>query len=198
MPAYNPRDKLMFKAHVQGFRARSVFKLEELDQKFRLFYPGQKVLDVGAAPGSWLQYTSEKIGPSGFALGLDLQEIAPVAANVATEVADISSHELVTQILSAHGLNLVDLIISDIAPNTSGIAYVDQLKSIELNRAIFELAKTHLKPGGKLVMKVFPGEHFDKFLKELKLYFKNVSVQKVKASRESSREVYVICKKGQH
>jgi 23S rRNA (uridine2552-2'-O)-methyltransferase len=193
---YNHRDPLMFKAYHEGYRARSVYKLEELDKKFRLIHPDMSVLDIGAAPGSWLQYVSERID-QGTVLGVDLQQIEPIPG-VATEILDITDKDKTAEILTKYKINKVDLILSDIAPNTSGIAYRDQLLSVELNQAIFEVAKNHLKPGGKLVMKVFPGEHFTKFLKQLKSYFKDVSVQKVTASRESSREVYVVCARAQH
>lgn len=197
MSAYNHKDPLMFKAHREGFRARSVFKLEELDKKFHFFATGMKVLDLGAAPGSWLQFASDKIGPAGKILGLDLQPIAPVGDNVTTEICDISDLDKVTQVLTSHDIQTFDLVISDLAPNTTGINYVDQLNSVRLNKAVFEVAKKHLIPSGRLIMKVFPGEHFDRFLKELKLYYKDVSVQRVSASRESSREVYVVCEKAQ-
>jgi 23S rRNA (uridine2552-2'-O)-methyltransferase len=190
---YNYKDPLMFKAHREGFRARSVYKLEELDEKFGLFFPNMKVLDVGAAPGSWLQYVSPLIRPKGKALGLDLKEIKPIGNNVVTKIADIMDVEAIKSFITELKWNKVDIIISDIAPNTTGIAYVDQKKSVELSLSIFELAKQFLRPRGRLVMKVFPGEDFSQFMKTLKGYFKHVSVQKVSASRDRSREVYVVC-----
>lgn len=190
---YIPNDRLAMKARDKGFRARSVFKLEELDQKFNLIKEGTSVLDIGAAPGSWLQYASKKLGSKGILIGIDLKPIAPVASNTYTYVTDITDHARIKEILSDFNLGEVDLILSDIAPNTTGIKYVDQKRSVELNQAIVKTAKTFLKSGGRLVMKVFPGEDFDRFLKELKRDFKNTYVTKTQASRERSREVYIIC-----
>lgn len=190
---YTPNDKLAQKARHRGFRARSVFKLEELDEKFNLIEEGMAVLDLGSAPGSWLQYTAGKIGPDGLAIGIDLKEIAPIAHNTITYVADITDIKRIKQILSKFNLDKVDLILSDIAPNTTGIKYVDQKRSVELNQAIAGTAKQFLVPRGKLVMKVFSGEDLPQFIKDLKRMFRNVAVTKVDASRDRSREVYIIC-----
>lgn len=190
---YIPNDKLAQKARFKGFRARSVFKLEELDQKFNLIDEGMAVLDLGAAPGSWLQYTSKKIGSEGLAIGVDLKEISPIADNVITYTADVTAIKRIKQILSKFNLDRVDLILSDIAPNTTGIKYVDQKRSVELNQAIVKTAKQFLVPRGKLVMKVFSGEDLTQFIKDLKKLFRNVSITKVDASRDRSREVYIIC-----
>lgn len=190
---YTPNDKFSQKARHKGFRARSVFKLEELDQKFNLIEDGMSVLDLGAAPGSWLQYTSERIGSAGLAIGIDLKEISPIANNVITYPADVTDIKRIKQILKKFNLDKVDLILSDIAPNTTGIKYVDQKRSVELNQAIVETAKSFLQPRGKLVMKVFSGEDLTQFIKDLKKIFRNVSVTKVDASRDRSREVYIIC-----
>jgi 23S rRNA (uridine2552-2'-O)-methyltransferase len=181
---YTPNDKWAQKAKASSFRARSVYKLKELDAKFHLIKPGLDILDVGAAPGSWLQYVSTKIGSKGHVLGVDLQEIAPIAANVTTVVADINSWQPDRQF---------DLILSDIAPSTTGIPLVDQRRSLQLSKAVFALAKPFLKPGGTLVMKVFDSQEFHAFTKELRAHFSKVTVVKVQASRGSSREVYVVC-----
>jgi 23S rRNA (uridine2552-2'-O)-methyltransferase len=178
---YTPNDKWAQKAQSAGFRARSVYKLQELDQKYHLLRPGMQVLDVGAAPGSWLQYAS---GIAEHVTGIDIQEIAPVAENVSTLVSDIAEFKTEFKF---------DVILSDIAPSTTGMPLVDQKKSVELNRSIFNLAKTALQPGGTLVMKVFEGREFQIFMQELKGYFPNVVVHKTKATRDSSHEIYVIC-----
>ncbi len=191
--AYNPHDRLMIRAKREGFRARSVYKLQEINNKFNLFVPGMKVLDLGAAPGSWLQFASQKVGSKGQILGLDLQEIEPVAENVITQVCDIQNSELVNQLISELGWAEVDLIVSDIAPSISGIKHADQLKSLELNRAVFEVAKKYLNSSGKLVIKVFQGEGLDRFFRELKNYFRKVEVMTARASRDRSVEQYVVC-----
>lgn len=187
---YIPNDKLARKARFEGFRARSVYKLEELDQRFHLLSPGQDVLDLGAAPGSWMQYAAQKVGEAGSVMGIDLQVIQPISQNAKSFIADINSIEEVQKII---GNKKFDLVLSDLAPNTTGIKEVDASRSVELDKSVFEIAKFSLKPGCKLVMKVFQGEELTKFLKQLKLHFKSVAVFKSQASRDRSREVYIIC-----
>lgn len=191
--AYNPHDKLMVKAKTQGYRARSVYKLMELDQKFKLFKPGQKVLDIGAAPGSWLQYVSQVVGPSGFVLGLDLQEIKPVSRNVATEIVDIENYGELEKIFVKHEISQFDLVISDIAPSTTGIKGLDNKRSYELSKIAFEISLKYLKRSGSLVMKIFQGEEIGPFMSQLKQEFGFVTAYKVRASRDRSREVYLVC-----
>lgn len=191
---YNPKDRLMIKAKQQGFRARSVYKLKELDQKFNLLLPGMKVLDIGAAPGSWLQFISQKVGPKGLGIGIDLQPIKPISQNIVTKIGDIREINDVNSIIDNLNIEKFDLIVSDAAPNTSGIKEVDQYKSIELCRGVVQIAKNWLKTQGILVMKVFRGGDFEKFIKDLKYYFSQVKIVKVKASRDRSQEVYIICK----
>ena len=191
--AYTPNDKWSRKAKEEGYRARSFYKLKELDEKFNLTRSGLKVLDLGAAPGSWLQYTSKKVGKDGKVLGLDLEKIFPVAENVKTVVCDITNLEEVEEIIRNLSFENLDLILSDISPNTSGIKYVDQQRSIQLNQIIFKIAQKYLKSGGVLVMKVFHGESLFSFRKELERYFPKVIVTKTKVSRERSKEVYLIC-----
>ncbi len=190
---YVPNDKWSQRAHAEGFRARSVYKLEELDTKFRLLKPGQKIIDIGAAPGSWLQYASQKIGPQGQIVGIDLKEIEAVADNVHTFICDVTNDQALEVALKERGFPKADLILSDIAPNTSGIKDVDQWRSIELNQMILHVASNWLKPRGRLVMKVFRGADFDEFLAEVKQQFAIVKISSVKASRDRSREVYVVC-----
>lgn len=190
---YIPNDKLAQKAREENYRARSVYKLKELDYKFNIIKHGMKVLDIAAAPGSWSQYTSQQIGPTGHILALDIQEIKPIAENVTTAICDIADSERVGEELKKLNWDKVDLIISDIAPATTGISDVDHSRSIELNTHIFELSKTYLKTGGKLVLKVFDGKDFMNFVNSLKKHFKKVDKYKSTASRERSREIYVIC-----
>lgn len=180
--SYTPNDKWAQKAKNEGWRARSVYKLQELDQKYQLLSPGMQVLDVGAAPGSWLQYAS---GIVDSVTGIDIQDIVPVADNVTLIKQDISDFKTEVKF---------DVVLSDIAPNTTGMPLVDEARSVALNRSIFALAKQVLLPDGALVMKVFDGKHFPGFIKELKDYFRTVEVNKVRAIRPSSHEVYVVCR----
>lgn len=192
---YIPNDKWSKKAAAEGYRARSVYKLKELDEKFRLLHSGMTVVDLGAAPGSWLQYVVEKVHPQrgdtsphcGKVIGIDLQEIEPIEG-VDTFKADITDADALSSILPEN----IGLIISDLAPKTSGRKDIDQWKSIELSQAVLNVARDRLKPGGKCVMKVLRGEDFDEFIRDCKQEFQDVTTFCAKASRDRSREIYVI------
>jgi len=216
---YIPNDKWARKAKAEGFRARSIYKLQELDEKFHLLSHGMRVLDLGAAPGSWLQYVSEKIGPKGVAIGMDLQEIKHIAPNVETIVQDIMDVQSVADVVRevihrrkdkkdqedekggasfssfTSSSSCVDLLLSDAAPSTSGIHDVDQWRSIELNQSALAVGKALLKPGGRCVLKVFQGADFDAFLRDVKREWNDVHIIKAVTSRDRSTEVYVICRK---
>jgi len=204
---YVPNDKWSQKAAKEGYRARSVYKLMELDERFKLLKPGMAVLDLGAAPGSWLQYSRKKVGEKGTVIGIDLQEIKPIEG-VKTFQADITDKKAVSNIITngkAATLQPIpptallrycaDIILSDLAHSTSGIKDVDQWRSIELNTAVAEIAKEFLKPGGKCVMKVFRGADFSVFFKTLQKGFKSVKTARVKTSRDGSREIYLVMQK---
>ena len=191
---YVPNDKWSQRAAKEGFRARSVYKLEELDERCHLLRSGMKVLDIGAAPGSWLQYASKRVGMTGGVLGLDLKPIDPVDGNVSTRVCDITDDAAVSESLRMMAWKEVDLVLSDIAPNTSGIRDVDQWRSIELNKCVIDIARRTLRHGGTLVMKVFRGRDFDAFLREVKAEFRGTKTISVHASRDRSTEVYLVCR----
>lgn len=184
---YIPNDKWSQKAAAEGYRARSVYKLEELDDKLHLLHPGMTVVDLGAAPGSWLQYTAKHVGPKGSVIGIDLQEIEPID-NVETCVEDITNLEAIAKIVP----EAADLVLSDLAPKTSGVRDIDQWKSIELSQAVITTARHILKPGGKCVLKVLRGADFDPFIAECKEEWKKVKILSVEASRDRSNEIYVI------
>jgi 23S rRNA (uridine2552-2'-O)-methyltransferase len=192
---YTPNDKFMYKAQREGFRARSVYKLQELNERYELFTEGQKVLDIGAAPGSWLQYASEQVGLTGLVMGIDIHDISPVAENVKTYICDISDSNCIETVLQENNTKTVDILISDMAPNTTGIPGVDSARSLELSTAVVALAKQHLKQGGNLIMKVFQGAEFPDFYHSLNQYFKKVTSYKPKASRDRSKEIYIVCLK---
>jgi 23S rRNA (uridine2552-2'-O)-methyltransferase len=192
---YTPNDAWSRKAAKEGYRARSVYKLMELQERFHLLKPGITVLDVAAAPGSWLQYAAKMIGPKGRAIGLDLTPIKPVAEHVKTFEQDITDLAAVNSLLKAEKISLVDLVLSDIAPSTSGVKDVDQWRSIELNQAVVDIAERFLKPTGFCVLKVFRGADFDAFLRELKQNWDDVRVVETEASRDRSREVYIVMQK---
>ena len=192
---YTPNDKWSQKAAAEGYRARSVYKLMELDERFRLIKQGMTVLDLGAAPGSWMQYTLQKIGSKGRIIGFDLQEMAPLAENVSMHTTDITDRSMIETILKREGVDEVDLVLSDIAPNTSGIKDVDQWRSVELATAVFQIAHAHLSPRGNCVVKVFRGADFDEFLAKIRGQWHQVGIKTVKVTRDRSREVYMIATK---
>jgi 23S rRNA (uridine2552-2'-O)-methyltransferase len=192
---YTPNDKWSRRAAEEGYRARSVYKLQELNEKFRILKSGMTVLDLGAAPGSWLQYAAHTIGPKGTAIGIDLQEIEPIEGVEHLYQADITDMAAVEKILAKADKTEVGAVISDLAPKTSGIKDVDQWRSIELSEAVVEVADRFLKPGGYCVMKVFRGADFDEFYGKLKNNWKQVKLQHTKASRDRSREVYIVMRK---
>ncbi|MFA5799992.1 MAG: RlmE family RNA methyltransferase [Candidatus Peribacteraceae bacterium] len=192
---YTPNDKWSRRAAAEGFRARSVYKLQELDERYHFFAAGMRVLDVGAAPGSWLQYAAKAVGPRGMVLGIDFMPIEPVASNVRTCVCDVLDQVALEKELRSFGREKFDLILSDLAPNTSGIKDRDQWRSIELSRQVALLAVKYLRSDGVVVMKVFRGRDFDQFTHELRSHFRSLKVASVKASRDRSREVYLVCRR---
>lgn len=192
---YTPHDKWSRKAEEEGYRARSVYKLRELDERMKLLKSGMTVLDCGAAPGSWLQYAAERVGPKGLVIGVDLQEIDPPAAHVKTFVADVLDLESIKECIQDAGATNLDLVLSDLAPSTSGIRDVDQWRSIELSQSVANLARAILPPNGRCVLKVLRGEDFDEFLRGLKKQWRDVKNARVKATRDRSTEIYLILTK---
>jgi len=191
---YIPQDRYFKKAKEQGYRARSVFKLEEIQNNFHLIRPGGKVLDLGAAPGSFMQFIQKIIGDKGLLVGVDLTPITPFKkTNVKTYVGDIFDESVYQKIAKETGHSVFDVITSDLAPATSGIKFVDAGRSFDLNSRALEVAKTHLKAGGHLLLKAFPGADHAKLIAEAKKLFQKVHVAKPMAVRNTSREEYIVC-----
>lgn len=190
---YNHRDKFFKKAKASGVRARSFFKIEEIDQRLALLQPGMHVLDLGAAPGSFMQYAVRKVGSAGQVVGIDLSPIAPVGGQAKTMVlqGDIFAEETHERLTTLHPVPF-DAIVSDLAPKTTGMKDVDHWNSIELSYEVLRYARTHLRTGGPCLMKVFQGEEFDRFLRHTKKLFREVKIIKPDATRDRSRETYVI------
>ncbi|NBB92748.1 MAG: 23S rRNA methyltransferase [Gammaproteobacteria bacterium] len=184
-------DPYVKRAREAGYRARAAFKLLELDEKDRLFRPGQFVVDLGAAPGSWCQAALERVGPDGRVVALDILEMDPIDGVVFIQ-GDFREDEPLAELETAMAGRLADLVLSDMAPNISGIGPADQARSIHLAELAAAFAEDWLAASGSFVVKIFQGEGFDAFLAELKRKYAAVRVRKPRASRPESREVYVV------
>lgn len=183
-------DHYVQRAKAEGWRSRAAFKLMEIAEKDRLLRPGMVVVDLGAAPGGWSQVVAERIG-GGRVLALDLLEMAPVAG-VEFIQGDFRECAVLGELTLRLGGRPVDLVISDMAPNLSGIAATDQARSVLLAELALSFAAEHLKPGGNLLVKIFQGEGFDAFRKAMAAVFDKVVVRKPKSSRDRSSEVYLL------
>jgi 23S rRNA (uridine2552-2'-O)-methyltransferase len=193
VPKYDPRDRFWQRAKKEGLRARSAFKLDEIQRRFRVMKPGGRVLDLGAAPGGWCQIAAREVGPRGFVLGVDLEPIAPLPPPAQTWVADAFAPELIDRLLSA-GQAPYDVVLSDLAPKTSGVRSADEARSIELAGRALALCLPVLKASGSFVVKIFMGGDFASFLRSCKLAFESVRVVRPEASvARASREVYLVC-----
>ncbi len=190
---YDPRDRFYQKAKKEGFRARSAFKLDEIQRRFHILRPGGRVLDLGAAPGGWCQIAAREVGPKGFVLGIDLEPIPALPPPARTWVADAFAPELIER-LRSEGRFPYDAVLSDLAPRTSGIHGVDEARSLELAGRALSLALQVLKPSGALVVKVFMGGDFEEFLRTCRRAFRAVRVVRPEASvARGSKEVYLVC-----
>jgi 23S rRNA (uridine2552-2'-O)-methyltransferase len=185
------RDRFHQKAKKQGFLARAVFKLEELDQQFKLFKPGQRVLDLGCSPGSWLQYARGKVGDSGILVGLDRGPLRGDTSGARIVVGDVMKVEL-PELLG--DLTAFDVVLSDMAPDTSGIRHLDQARSEALFERALEIAVATLAPGGNFVGKLFQGPDFKKLIEQVRSKFEIAKSAKPDSSRQISIEQYVIGK----
>lgn len=180
-------------AQQKGLRSRSAFKLLELQDKHELIRPGMIVVDLGAAPGGWCQVASPLVGDQGQVIGLDILEMEPVHG-VTFILGDFTEEEPLQELEAALGGRKADLVLSDMAPNMSGMAAIDQAKAMYLAELALEFVKQHLKPGGDYVVKLFQGTDFDGYVREVRSLFNKVQVRKPKASRPRSREVYLLAR----
>jgi 23S rRNA (uridine2552-2'-O)-methyltransferase len=176
-----------------GYRSRAAFKLKELAERDALFRPGMTVVDLGAAPGSWSQVLREALGPTSRIVAIDLLPMDAVAGVQVVE-ADLDTDEGVAKVETALAGAPVDLVLSDISPNLSGIDVVDQARSVRMGELALEFACSHLAPGGDLVVKVFQGTGLDAFQRAARSHFTKTYLRKPKASRDRSREHYLVAK----
>lgn len=184
-------DRFHQKAKKQGFLARAVFKLEELDDQFKLFKPGQRVLDLGCAPGSWLQYARTKVGDKGILVGLDRGPLRGDTSGARIVVGDVMNID-VKDLLG--DCSAFDVVLSDMAPDTSGIRNLDQMRSEALFERALEIATLTLAPGGNFVGKLFQGPDFKKLSEEVRAKFEIGKTAKPSSSRQISIEQYVVGK----
>jgi 23S rRNA (uridine2552-2'-O)-methyltransferase len=184
-------DPYVKRAQAEGWRSRAVFKLEELIDRDRLLKPGMTIVDLGAAPGGWSQMVRERIGDQGRLVALDILPMQGIAGVEFIE-GDFREEPVLRQLEAILNGAAVDLVLSDMAPNMSGVDSVDQARAMELAELAREFAAVHLKPAGAFLVKLFQGRGFDEYLKNLRKAYERVSMRKPKASRARSPEVYAL------
>ena len=186
-------DPYVRRAQARGYRSRAAFKLLEIDAKDRLFAPGQAVVDLGAAPGSWSQVAAEKATPRGLVVAVDVLAMAPLAG-VTFVHGDFGEAAVLREVEQALAGRRVDLVLSDMSPNLSGVAAADQARSTHLCELAVDFALTHLAPGGSLLVKAFQGTGFPPLLARIRSGFEHVVSRKPGASRSRSREMYILAR----
>ncbi|BAN69396.1 23S rRNA (uridine2552-2'-O)-methyltransferase [endosymbiont of unidentified scaly snail isolate Monju] len=184
-------DEYVKRSQKDGYRSRAAYKLLELQEKDRFLKPGQVVVDLGAAPGGWLQVARSVVGGKGRVIGLDLLEIDPLPG-VELLQGDFLEEATLARLETLLDGRPVDVVLSDMAPNISGIAAVDQPRSMYLCELALDFCRQALREGGAFVTKVFQGEGFDDYYRDVKASFRRVVSRKPKASRPKSREVYLV------
>ncbi|MBC9250781.1 23S rRNA methyltransferase [Pseudomonas alcaligenes] len=186
-------DPYVKRAQKDGLRSRASYKLMELNEKDKLIRPGMLIMDLGSAPGGWSQVAGKLVGEKGRVIATDILPMDPLD-NVDFIQGDFTSDAVFQQLLDKLDGRLPDLIISDIAPNISGVAVADQAASMYLVELTLDMVRQVLKPGGNYAVKVFQGEGSAEFLKDVRSSFEKVSIRKPEASRPRSREVYLVAK----
>ena len=186
-------DEYVKRAQREGYRSRAVYKLLEIHEKDRLLRPGMTVVDLGAAPGGWSQLTARQVGERGIVIALDILPMEPLPGVEFIE-GDFRESEILERLLATLAGRSVDLVLSDIAPNTSGVKAVDQPRGMYLAELALDFARQCLRPGGDLLVKAFQGEGFDAFFKDLRAAFMTVSPRKPQASRARSAEQYLLAR----
>ena len=192
--SFKPNDFYARKARKENFAARSIYKLEEIDHKYKLFKSNYQVLDLGASPGSWMQYASKKVGPEGRVFGIDLKPIEVKLPNAFFLQGDINTVDW-AGFFKKYGFGqLFDVVMSDMAPNTTSNRFTDQARSFELSMMALKTAQQFLKAGGHFVCKIFDGEDAMTFRDEVKSCFGETYIMRPKSTRDSSKEIFVAAK----
>jgi 23S rRNA (uridine2552-2'-O)-methyltransferase len=187
-------DPYVHRAKAHGYRSRAAYKLMEIAERDGLAHPGDAVVDLGAAPGGWAQALAERVGRSGRVVAVDLLEVAPIPGVVVIR-GDFRDEAVLKRVEAALRGRGLDLVVSDMAPNLSGVSVTDQARSIALCELALEFAKTHLNPDGAFLVKVFQGVGYREFLAAMRLAFDVVVSRKPGASRGRSSEMYLLGKK---
>ncbi|MBU2648305.1 RlmE family RNA methyltransferase [bacterium] len=190
------KDHYFKKAKAEGFAARSAYKLQEIDQKHRLLKNGNRVLDLGCYPGSWMQYISQKIGPNGRVIGIDRTELRiALKDNMGFIHSDIDDLDLESPDLRDSSF---DLVCSDMAPNSTGIKNVDSERSFHLCQSALYIASHKLRKSGFVLLKSFHGSTFDRLVRQMKSEYQEVRIIKPKSSRDESKEIFILGNRKQH
>jgi 23S rRNA (uridine2552-2'-O)-methyltransferase len=189
--ADSKKDQFRRLARDQGYRSRSAFKLKQINESYRILNKGHCVLDIGCAPGGWIQVALSEVGHKGKVIGIDIKKIEPLTEAFVIQ-GNIEDEDILNSILRISNSN-VDVVLSDLSPNVSGNWDLDHARQIDLTRSALKLSDKILKKGGKLVLKVFQGDMLNELIVELKKEFKKVIITKPNASRQVSSEIYLIC-----
>jgi 23S rRNA (uridine2552-2'-O)-methyltransferase len=189
---YQRKDAFYVRARAVGYRSRAAFKLEELAQRSHLFRRGDRVVDLGAWPGGWLQVAARSVGPTGSVIGIDLQPIDPLPEkNVITLTGDVTDAEVVRRVEDTCG-GRADVVLSDLAPKLSGVRARDDVRARALAESTLDLAERILKPGGTLVVKLFMSDELSCFVARLRTCFAGVRTTRPEATRKGSAEIYAV------
>ena len=185
------RDTYRRLARLKGYRSRSAFKLIQIDGEYHILAQGMNVLDIGCYPGGWLQVASQKVGPQGLVVGVDLKEVSPLGDNVRLFQGDVTDRKFTEEMLEAD--DKVDLVLSDLSPNVSGIWELDHARQIDMTLNVMQLLPLLLKDGGTALLKVFEGDLLKSVWNRAKIDFESLKYVKPKASRPKSSELYLLC-----
>jgi 23S rRNA (uridine2552-2'-O)-methyltransferase len=189
--ADSKKDQFRRLAREQGYRSRSAFKLKQINESYRILNRGYCVVDLGCAPGGWIQIALSEVGPTGKVIGIDIKKIEPLTEAFIIQ-GSIEEEDIINSILKISN-SKVDVVLSDLSPNVSGNWELDHARQIDLTRTALQLSNKILKKGGKVVLKVFQGDMLNELIGELKKEFKKVIRTKPNASRQVSSEIYLIC-----
>ncbi|HOX42148.1 MAG TPA: RlmE family RNA methyltransferase [Myxococcota bacterium] len=193
MPIYERKDRFYQQAKAEGYRSRAAYKLLELDRRHRLLARGARVLDLGCAPGGWIQVAAAKVGPGGRVVGIDRLAVDPLGlAQACVLRGDLADADSLARLESELG-GPADVVLSDMAPDTSGVGFQDHVRSVELVRLALGVARRLLRPGGAMLAKVFEGPDLQALAAELKAAFGRLKRIKPEATRKGSRELYLLC-----